>query len=126
MTSIIRTNGFYAALVAVAVLVNASGYLLSLWHDETVFDEAVHFYTSFAMVAAIGWLALRGAASRRSPPSWWVLVPLGLLLGLAWEAVEWALGIIGTGRDTLMDLAMDAAGAGSAAALIGFAARGKA
>ncbi|MDQ3481895.1 MAG: hypothetical protein M3448_00535 [Pseudomonadota bacterium] len=101
---------------------NAAGYLLSLWHDETLFDEAVHFYTSFAVVAAIGWLALRGASPRRSPPTWWVLVAAGVLLGLAWEAFEWAIGIIGSGHDTMMDLAMDTAGAGAAAALLTYVA----
>ncbi|MBA3577848.1 MAG: hypothetical protein H0W39_09605 [Sphingomonas sp.] len=117
-----RTDAFYAALVVSALLVNAAGYLLSLWHEETLFDEIVHFYTSFAVVGTIGWLALRGAAPRRSPPTWWILVAVGVLLGLAWEAVEWVLGIIGSGHDTMMDLAMDAAGAAAAAALLSYVA----
>lgn len=109
---------FYAALLIAAALVNAAGYLLTLWHDETMFDEAVHFYTSFAVVAAIGRAALASNRLRRSGPRWTALLVIGILLGLAWEAFEYMIGIIGSRQDTLMDLAMDLAGALLAAGLV--------
>jgi hypothetical protein len=107
---------FYAVLLASAALVNAAGYLLGLWQEETSFDEAAHFYTSFCGVAALAWGGGRTGLLRQ-PARWWVLLSIGLVLGIAWEAVEWLLGIIGGRRDTLIDLAMDAAGAMAAAPL---------
>lgn len=112
------SRNFYLALVAAAVLVNAAGYLLTLWHEKTIFDEAVHFYTSFAVVAAIGRLALEKKWLRGTASRWAALPVVGMVLGLAWEVFEDIIGIIGTRHDTLMDLAMDLAGAVLAAALI--------
>ena len=114
----LANRGIYIALVVVAGAVNLVGYLLNLWHDETVFDEAVHLYTSFAVVAAIGRLALGSAALPDRLSRWWSLLIIAVLLGLAWEAFEWVIGIIGGGRDTIMDLVMDTVGGAIAAALI--------
>ncbi len=118
MIRILTTGWFYLALLAGAVLVNSGGYLLTLWHEETVFDEAVHFYTSFAVVAGIGRVAAgrRVFAGNASP--WFVLLILGVVLGVLWELFEWAIGIIGSRRDTMIDLGMDVAGAALASALI--------
>ena len=52
MTS--RWNFFVAFLLMLALTVNAAGYLLGLWHEKTMFDEAVHAYTSFAVMTAVG------------------------------------------------------------------------
>lgn len=123
MSQITSTTSFFIALVAAAALVNAAGYLLTLWHDETVFDEAVHLYTSFAVMAALGWLASGRPPFPHSAPPWWAFVVSGLILGLAWEVIEWIAGIIGGRRDTAMDLAMDTLGAAAAAALVQFAYR---
>lgn len=119
--SVIRaaTSGrFFIALIAVAVLVNAAGYLFTLWHDETVFDELVHFYTTFSGVAGIGRLALEKWPVREPFSRWWALLAIGLALGILWEIFEWTIGIIGNRRDTLIDLAMDVIGAATAAAFI--------
>lgn len=108
-----------AFLVAAAAAVNAAGYVLGLWHDETIFDEVVHFFTSFALMAALGTaLIRRGLAGAFTNRMFLTFGALGLLLGLLWEAVEWAIGIIGGRTDTLLDLAMDLAGAVAAAALV--------
>ena len=111
----------YTLLVALAVLLNAAGYLLSLWHEETGFDEAAHLVTSFAGMAALGRIAAATPAFGRSAPPFWVFIGVGLLLGIAWEGVEWLLGIIGGLNDTILDLVMDSAGAAAAAALVGWA-----
>lgn len=118
LTRTLASSGFYWALLAVAALINAAGYLLGLWHDETLFDELVHFYTSFAGIAAIGRLALAKEWLPRAASRPLALLAIGLALGIAWEAFEYAIGIIGSRHDTLMDLAMDGAGALLATALI--------
>ncbi len=110
--------GFYVALLAGAVLVNAGGYLLSLWHDRTIFDEAVHLYTSFAVVAGIGRYTVGRAAFQGFSSRLWPLLIVGIALGVAWEVFEWAVGMIGSRRDTIMDLAMDTAGAAIASTLV--------
>ena len=112
-------RSLYLALLATAAFINAAGYVLTLWHDETVFDEVVHFFTSFAAVAAIGRLALEMDWLSCTASRWIGLLALGIVLGVAWEAVEYMIGIIGSKHDTLMDLLMDVAGALAATALIG-------
>lgn len=94
----------------IAAMVNAAGYTLNLWHERTPFDEAVHAFTSFAAMAAATWVLLAGGVA-----SWRTVIPLaigmGIVAGLAWEAFEWLIGIVGDWRDTAIDVLMDAAGA---------------
>lgn len=101
-------------LVIVAATVNAAGYVLGLWHERTPFDELVHAFTTLVGIIALLWLATRDGRplSQASGPSIIVSALVsGLVLGLAWEAFEWAIGIIGSPRDTLVDLTMDSLGA---------------
>lgn len=114
----LRRKSFYIALLALAGLVNAAGYVLSLWHDETVFDELVHLFTTFAVTAALGKALATKRATRPSTRFGVQLVGLALALGLLWEAFEWLIGMVGSRHDTLMDLAMDLAGATLAAIFI--------
>lgn len=113
-----RLPPFFGLLLALAALVNAGGYVLTLWHQESAFDEATHFVTSFAGLAAIGW-ALAGKSRFASRPAmlFLSLLAIGMALGALWEVLEWAIGIIGSFRDTLMDLAMDTVGIAAAGAL---------
>lgn len=92
--------------------------MLALWHDETIFDEAVHLYTSFAVVAGTGRIAVAIRGFGVTSSHWWALLVFGIGVGLAWEAFEWAVGIIGSRHDTIVDLLMDAAGATIATALV--------
>ena len=121
-SSIFAKHGFYWALLALAVLINVAGYGLGMWHDETLFDELVHFYTSFAGVAAIGRLALANEWLPRAASRPAVLLTIAVALGIIWEAFEYAIGIVGSRHDTLMDLAMDLTGATLAAVLIAWVA----
>ena len=105
-----RLPAGFGALIATAGAVNATGYILTLWHERTPFDEVVHAFTSFAGMVAIGWLVLRQHL-RPGPRLFWSAVAIGLAIGLLWEGLEWLIGIIGDRRDTLMDLAMDGLGA---------------
>lgn len=101
-------------LLIVAGTVNAAGYILGLWHERTLFDEIVHAFTTFVGMIALLWMATRDGRplSQASGPSIIAsALVAGLVLGLAWEAFEWTIGIIGNQRDTLIDLAMDSLGA---------------
>ncbi len=106
------------ALLAIAGLINTAGYLFNLWHDKTIFDEAVHMFTTFAGIAAIGFLGHRAGWLPSGARRWFAMLALGLVLGIAWEFFELAIGIIGSPRDTIIDLAMDVLGAFAAAVLI--------
>jgi len=105
-----------------AAAVNAAGYVLGLWHDRTLFDEAVHAFTTFAGMLALLWVAagrthlLNGMSALGIVAS---ALFAGLVLGLVWEGFEWIIGIIGNRRDTLIDLAMDSIGAVAAGILFG-------
>lgn len=106
-------------LIALAAAVNGAGYTMTLWHDETLFDEIVHGFTTFAGMAAIGWAMMRsgGKFERSRTALFWGMIGLGLVLGLVWEAFEYLIGIIGTPRDTIIDIVMDMIGASAAAVL---------
>lgn len=109
---------FHGFLLALAAGVNGAGYALTLWHTETFFDEAVHGFTSFAGMAAIGWwLCRRHGVQLSCPVLFGIIVAVGLGLGLLWEGFELLIGIIGSPRDTLIDLGMNGVGAAVAAAL---------
>lgn len=107
----------FGLFLIIAAKVNTAGYIFNLWHDRTMFDEIVHAFTTFAVVAAAGWLFLR---ERPQPDGKliWIAVGVGLIAGLAWEAFEFAIGLIGDLRDTLIDLIMDMIGAAAAGALL--------
>ncbi len=114
-----RLPSLFGLLLAIAAAVNGSGYALQLWHDETLFDEIVHFFTTFAGMMAIGWSLRCRDLLGRSPARLAIsVVAIGLALGVVWEIFEWAIGIIGRPRDTAIDLLMDGAGALVAAAIL--------
>ncbi len=104
----------FGLLFVLAGLINAAGYAFDWWHTPLWFDEAVHAFTSFAVMAAIGWLLLaRSGLNAAGRTLWFTLAVtgIGIVLGILWEVFEWAIGIIGTPRDTAIDLIMDTIGA---------------
>ena len=113
-----RLPSLFSLLFLIAGGVNAAGYVFNLWHQPTIFDEAVHAATSFTVMAAAGWLMLgrtRLTATGERGRFVLAVTGLGLLLGLGWELFEWIIGIIGSRHDTIVDLAMDGIGAVAAA-----------
>ena len=52
-----RLPGLIDFLVVLAALVNAGGWAWEWYHSIAWFDEFVHAFTSFAVVAAIAWIA---------------------------------------------------------------------
>lgn len=107
---------FLGLLLTLAAMVNTAGYVFHLWHQRTSFDEAVHGFTFFAGTASAGWFFLRRTPHLQG--LYWKAALVGLMVGLAWEGFEWAIGIVGDTRDTVIDLLMDVVGALAAAALL--------
>ena len=107
----------FGLLLTLAAIVNTAGYVFGLWHEQTPFDEIVHAFTAFAGMAAAGGMVLKPHLQPRSG-LFWRAAAIALVIGLAWEAFEWAVGIIGDLRDTSIDLLMDVVGAVAAAALL--------
>lgn len=81
-----------------------------------MFDEVVHGFAFFAGMSAAGWFVLQQRPGMTG--LFWKAALAALVAGLAWEAFEWMIGIMGDTRDTLIDLLMDMIGALSAAALL--------
>ena len=83
----------------------------------TPYDEAVHLVNGMLAGALF-------AALWQPRPGWWRGVAgrlvgglaFGIGLSLAWEAFEWAIGIIGNWTDTWTDAVLTTAGAGLGAA----------
>lgn len=108
-----RLPSLFTFLFTLAAAINALGYVLELWETPLWFDEVVHVFTPFALVAAIAWILLkRDDVNPSSNPVGYLLkiVAIGLAIGLAWEGFEWVIGIVGTWSDTVIDLAMDGIG----------------
>jgi hypothetical protein len=101
--------GLLALLVVLAALANGAGGAFD-WFDRIVwFDEAVHTYSCFAGLAAIGWLwAFKHPERHGSLVAF--CAGLGLVLGIAWEMVEGVLGDLEF-VDTATDLVFDVVGA---------------
>lgn len=109
-----RLPALFTFLFTLVAAINASGYVFNLFATPVWFDEFVHVITPFAIVAALAWLLIdRDAAYPIASPTAYFLkiALLGIAIGLGWEGFEWLVGIIGTVHDTLIDLAMDTAGA---------------
>lgn len=121
-----RLPTLFTLLFVTVGLINALGYVLTLWHEATAFDEIVHAFTSFTVCAASGWLLLsrtRLVSGDENVRLILAIAAIGLVLGLLWEGFEWIIGIIGGPRDTIMDLAMDMIGALAAGLFCAWAAR---
>lgn len=104
----------FTLLFVLAGLINAAGYVYNLWKTPLLFDEFVHFYTSFTIMLAIGWrMFSRSSINAVGHPGHFVLsiTALGVALGVLWEIFEWVIGIIGSPADTMNDLVMDTIGA---------------
>ena len=121
-----RLPSLFTFLFTVVAAINAAGYVFNLFASPVWFDEFVHVVTPFAIVAALAWILVRRDAAYpiSNPAGYFVkIVLLGIGVGLLWEGFEWLVGIIGSTRDTLIDLAMDTAGSILAALFCIFAAR---
>lgn len=121
-----RLPSLFTFLFALVAAINAAGYAFNLFQTPVWFDEVVHVITPFALVAALAWLLIKRdqVDPVRNPGAYVIrIVLLGIVIGLLWEGFEWLVGIIGTARDTIIDLAMDMLGSILAALFCLLAAR---
>jgi hypothetical protein len=113
-------------LFVLAGALNAGAYVFDLWDRIGVYDEFVHAYTTFALAAAFGYLALNRTFLSRPDRLWWFVAAItafGLGIGVLWEGFEWLIGIIGDAVDTIVDLLMDTIGAIAAGLFCAWVAR---
>ena len=89
-----KMGGYLLAwlLIAIAIAVNIAGYYFN-WYGHTVFDEAIHGFTFFALTLLIG-LYLYGTAltgySLHKATLVFTVFCVGLSMGVFWEWGEWA------------------------------------
>ncbi len=106
----------FSFLFVAASLSNAAGYVWDLFHNKGTYvwyDEVVHGFTMATIGLALAfWIHHARADDPSRWAVWFVALVAGaaLVLGVAWEIFEWAVGIIGSPWDTFMDLVMDVLG----------------
>lgn len=113
----------YDSAPALATLITAPGYGLSLFHGANAFDEVIHLVNGALAGAVFAALVLADGRPRGRWHMARVGLMFGLTLGIAWEGFEWAVRIIGDWQDTWTDVALTAGGATVASVLHGGDAR---
>ena len=119
-----RLPALFDLLLVAAALVNALGWVLDLYTRVPGYDEVAHAFTIFAVTLSLGFLAYHSMRAQfRGRGALYVLAiaSFGLAVGALWEMVEWTF--IGTLRDPVADLMMDAIGALAAGLLAAWALR---
>jgi hypothetical protein len=107
-----RLPALFDLLFVAAALVNALGWVFNLYTRVPGYDEIAHGFTMFAITLSFGFLAyhpVRTLFQTRAALYVLALASFGLAVGALWEMIEWAF--IGTLRDPVADLYMDAIGA---------------
>ena len=107
-----------------AALLNATGWVWSLFGMPGPYDEIVHAYTTFAITLALSFLVYSSMLNVFRNHTLLYLVTItsfGIAIGALWEVTEWSAGkilsteVIESLDDTIIDLVMDSLGAGLAA-----------
>jgi VanZ family protein len=102
-----------------ALAVNVAGYALNLYERFWWFDDALHFYTPFAITLLLAYL-LHGVVLSGVREHAFIFVltvaSLGIAVGALWEIAEWIYdalvpinAILGK-SDTMIDLVLDTLG----------------
>jgi membrane associated rhomboid family serine protease len=121
-----RLPRLFSLLFVLAGALNAAAYVFDLWDRIGIYDEFVHFYTTFAVAGAFGYFAFHRPHVSDASYLWRfvaVVTAFGFGVGVLWEVFEWAIGIIGDWVDTVVDLAMDTLGAAAAGLFCAWAVR---
>lgn len=98
------------AVPALASLLSSPGYGLNWFYGANPYDEAVHLLSGVLLGAVLAALLLADGRPRGAGRMALLAGAGGLLLGIGWEAFEWATGLIGNWTDTWTDVALTAAG----------------
>ncbi len=101
--------------LVVAAMLDAGGWIWDWYHQVWWFDEFSHFFTPFALLAAISYVSSSGAAGGRSRLDAVISIAAraavtGLVIGIIWELFE-ATFIDMHWLDTLSDVVLDVIGA---------------
>lgn len=105
-------------LFVVAALLNAGGWVWGLFYLPGPYDEITHAFTTFSVTLALSFLTYGALlTSFRSHRMLYVLAiaSFGIAIGALWEITEWAIKVINSIDDTIVDLIMDTIGAVMAA-----------
>lgn len=109
-----RLPRLFDLLFVLAALINAAGWIWDLFERIGPYDQVAHFFTTFALSAAIGFALYHSLLLHfREHSLLFVLTvaSFGMAVGGVWEIIEWIFGVIGTLQDTISDLSMDLFGA---------------
>lgn len=104
-------------LFVVAALLNAGGWVWDLFYLPGPYDEITHAFTTFSITLALSFLVYASMMNVfRNHRILYVLTiaSFGIAIGALWEITEWAISVINSIDDTIMDLIMDSIGAGLA------------
>ena len=98
------------AAPVLATLLSSPGYGVNWFYGANPYDEIVHLLSGVLAGAVFGALLAVDGRPRTASRLALFGVGFGLALGVGWEAVEWALSLIGDAVDTMSDIALTAAG----------------
>jgi hypothetical protein len=102
-----------------ATLLTCPGYGLNWFYGANPYDETVHLVNGILAGAVFAGLLEADGGDRGRRRRAWLGLAFGLVLAVAWEAFEWATGLIGGPRDTLSDIVLTAIGAAIGSGLAG-------
>lgn len=111
-------------LFVVAALLNAAGWVWGLFYLPGPYDEITHAFTTFSVTLALSFLVYSSMLTTfRNHLLIYMLAiaSFGIAIGAIWEITEWAIGVINSIDDTIIDLIMDTFGASLAALVSVFA-----
>jgi hypothetical protein len=121
-----RLPALFDVLFVASAILSGIGWSWDPQPWANVYNEVNHFFTSFALTLSLGYLAFESVRALLRPhPIIFALAiaSFGVAIGAVWEIFEWAIGQIGSIEDTILDLALDTAGAVLAGWLASWAAR---
>lgn len=109
-----RLPTLFDFLFVVAALLNAGGWVWGLFYLPGPYDEITHTFTTFAITLALSFLVYSSMLNLfRNHRILYILTiaSFGIAIGALWEIFEWAIAVINSIDDTIVDLIADSVGA---------------
>lgn len=113
-----RLPSLFDLLFVIAAMVNGAGWIWNLYKSVLGYDEFAHFFTTFAVALALGYLVLyvmREHFRAHRVHYAVIIISFGVTLGAWWEVFEWV--ILAKLTDPVGDIIVDTLGAVLAALL---------
>jgi hypothetical protein len=111
------------AAPVMATLLSSPGYGLNWFYGANPYDEVVHLLSGILAGAVFAGLLMADGQRRTRARLGWLGLAFGFAIGVAWEAFEWAIAIIGNWTDTWTDVALTTLGGGIGTAMARLPAR---